>query len=241
MSFENLFDEWKRNDEKNVFVKDGIINNNLFLNSDLKILSVLSKAPDYSESQDFCRNIEEEFFYEFDATEEQKINRYHPVRGMFFNLTRWIYAVNKIHQNRIPLFSDVCCQNVKDYKYSQYLRNSAVLFINKFKSKGRTSERKLTKVAIRDQKLIDRQIKQIKPSLILCGGTFNIYKKIYDRDFFEQIDETNFYIHKIYGSKEVRYVYAMNNPEAKKKADEMFNDLLNDFLNEKVKQIIVNL
>lgn len=240
MSIENIFDEWKRVDEKSIFIKDGIINNSLYNSASLKILSILPSAPDYSESYDFCKNIEEEFFYEFDADENQKINRYHPVRGLFFNLTRWIYAINKISQQRIPLFSDVCCQAVKKYKFSVYLRSSAVVFVNKFKSKNKLSERKLTKIALRDKKLLDRQIKEINSSLIICGGTFNLYKKIYAKDIFEQIDETNFFVHKIYGSKEIRYVYAANNPDAKKKSDEMFNNLLNDFLNENVKQIIVN-
>jgi len=241
MSIENIFKEWKRIDDKKKFVEDGIINSNLYKNIDLKILSFLSSAPDYSENYNFCQIIEEEFFYEFDATKEQKINRHHPIKGAFFNLARWIYAINKVHQNRIPLFSDVCCQNIKAYKYSQFLRASAIMFINKFEVKGRTTERKLTKVALRDKNLINREIKSIKPSLILCANTFNSYKKIYDNDFFEKIDDTNFFIHKVYGSKEIRYVYATNNPASKKKADEMFNELLNDFLNINVKKIIVSL
>jgi len=241
MSPVNLFEEWKRIDEKNIFVRDGIINLSLYNNSDFKILSILPNAPDYSVSLDFCQEIEDEFFYEYDATEEQKINRYHPIRGMFFNLARWIYAINRIYQNKIPLFSDVCCQGIKEYGYSRYFRSSAILFLNKFKPKGINNERKLAKIAFRDQKLIDRQIKEIKPSLILCAGTFKVYRKIYERDIFEQIENTNFYIHKIYGSKEIRYVYSANNPEAKKKANEMFEDLLSDFLNEKVKETIVRL
>ena len=238
MSIDNIFEEWKRNSKCDNFIKDGIINNSLYKNTSLKILSILQSPPNFLQTNDFCNEIEEEFFYEYDADENQKINRYHPIKGVFFNLARWIYAINKLHKNKIPLFSDVCCQSIKKYDFAQFFRNSAVIFFNKCNDKKKYSKRKLFKTAMRDNSLLNREITDIKPNLIICGNTFEIYRKLYEKDIFEQIQNTNFYLHKIYGSKEIRYVFDFVNPDTNKKSDKLFDKVVSDFSNFEVKNIL---
>ena len=162
-------DEWKsRHQEKGLskFIYDGIVNENLWANADKKITFFLKEAylrEDVSEGN-LCGFL----------------NKW-SVWRMWKVVSDWIYALQNVTVNTIPAF------HLFDYNNSEASseRVRSIAVVNIKKSEGQTSSdyNDLMNFAENDSDMIQRQIAEINPEIIVCGNTGYYFEIVYGAKF----------------------------------------------------------
>lgn len=177
---EKLFAEWKNDKfhDRNSFVKDGIIDLEIWEKQSPKILCFFKEA--YTNGTG-----------EMDLTEELAGSA--PYRN-WWNTSRWIYAINELYKNREQKPNYYEIPNWEEG--NKLLKSVAVVDIKKSKGVTLSNYNDLDAYLEHDKERLRKQMDLINPDIILCGKMFNYYKAIYSNDIFEKIEETNkCYIH----------------------------------------------
>lgn len=163
-----LFNEWIENSHfKNgeVFVKDGVINPDVFYSSNLRPLFLLKEA--YGKSKDDC-NIAEEHNCNTGENCIQK-NKTWP------NISRWTYALMNTTKEKSAEYVELDCFK---YKKNEYLQRIAVVNIKKLSGTSISISKNLKYFVKQDAEKLRSQIEIIKPTVIVCGYTLSYLKKI---------------------------------------------------------------
>lgn len=180
-----LFELWKtrKNEELEIdhskrFIEDGIVDENLWENGS-KILYFLKEAYTDGNSDDG-----------FSLTEAHR--RYDWTKygtSIWFRVAEWTYGLNVLSSMTADEVVNGGLNVVPRYKYFKDGEldnnlNSEIAFVNVKKSKGKSESdlEELKKYCEFDREFIKRQIEIINPRIIVCGGTKELFDKIFDNN-----------------------------------------------------------
>ena len=160
------------------FVKDGIVDNDIYAQQDLKILWILKETNDSKNLFGFLKNV-------------NSYNRWKstwlPVLYVSYGLTHPQLLDGKM--DSFGLIEKEIDNEVKD-PYSIF-RKIAVININKRSGYNRISARELKRKYKEFREYIISQLKKIKPDVIICGSTFWIMWNDL-KDFYIESQESNY-------------------------------------------------
>lgn len=154
-SEEALFAEWRLKDGN--FYPDGVVDEEAYLQSQLKLLFVLKEVNDPSGEEWDLR----EFIRDADRPESWN------------QLTRWVDGIRRLPED-IPWNKIV---EVDQEKRRNTLRSIAVVNLKKSAGGHTTDSASLEKRAARDQILLRKQFLLYEPDLIICCGTSDLAHK----------------------------------------------------------------
>lgn len=155
-----LFDRWRkhwdRNGVKARFITDGIVDEEQWRLAKTKVLFVLREAN--------CTAADEWDLREFLRTPPWERTDWKRPGTTWHNITRCAYG----------LINHPCTFEITDQKYrgSGMLRRIAAINIKKTPGTDHVNWREIERFARMDSALIREQVEIIKPTLIVCGGTF---------------------------------------------------------------------
>lgn len=153
---EKLFNYWrKRRGDR--FVSDGVVCEEIYLNSDPKIVFILKETNDYADDlRGFLRNNAEGRGYTWN------------------NVARWTYCVQALWKGKQPCWKDV--EKAVETNRGRFLQSICVINLKKTPGKGSTTVSLLKKCAEEDRDLICKQYSIYDPDLTICGGVGNLFK-----------------------------------------------------------------
>lgn len=168
-----LFSEWKKKDlhKGNLFITDGIIDDNHWVFSEVKVLFLLKEAYD-------SKRVE-------GSWDLSTLIRRKKVSGRTFKpMAQWAYGVQGVLKNYeiLPFQEDGAAVELA-------LLSSAVVNLKKSGGKNKSSSKNLSMYVDEDWDLLSKQIKIISPRIVICGNTWSLVskkipcKKISDRAY----------------------------------------------------------
>lgn len=165
-----LFERWKAHasaDKNTFFVQDGALDNGAYVNSKLKICSILKEVP-------FDSTAETGYHFGDGFLDKLKIlgpKNYEKGKGTLTVLAKRIKLIREV------LFEE----NQNDLTGG--LKESAYINIKKYKGEKKSSVKDLEKVAIQDKDFLLEQIETIlQPDILLCGKTRHYLGFLYGGD-----------------------------------------------------------
>jgi len=168
-----LFREWKNRDshKDKLFITDGIIDTNHWINSEVKLLFLLKEAYD-SERIDGSWDL-------------PALIRRKKVSGRTFKpMAQWAYGVQGVLKSQ-----EILPFQEKGDDVELSLLSSAIVNLKKSGGKNKSSSKNLSKYVDEDWDLISKQIGEICPKIVICGNTWSLVskkissKKISDRAY----------------------------------------------------------
>lgn len=147
-----LFEEWENSipEYKNKFIKDGIINEELFQNANQKILFIEKEGNNpKQEAGDFREWWKTEVFY-----------------GFSYRLAEWSYGI----MNSFPAF-DTIWENEK--LYHKMIQQIALVNIKKSGGTGNSDFSEMMRHLQMNKEFLCREIDIINPEIIITGVTWN--------------------------------------------------------------------
>lgn len=173
---EILFSDWKNRESHKgkLFITDGVINKELWANSENKVLFLLKEAYD-------SKRIE-------GSWDLPTLIRREKVSGRTFKpMAQWVYGIHGLMENKeiIPFQEDGT-----DVKLA--LLSSAIINLKKSSGSKKSSSENLARYVEEDWDLISEQIKIIQPKIVICGNTWSLIRtkiahhKISDRAYISE-------------------------------------------------------
>jgi hypothetical protein len=157
---EQVLSEWSNRYSKDSIVKDGIVNLEDYLASDLKVLLILKEANDEGGGGWDLRNFIRE-----------------GARSQTWNtVTQWLKGIREI-ENDIH-WSDIKKINKNERK--KMLSSIAVMNLKKVPGGGSSKKEAIKSAAERDQDLINKQFELYSPDITICCGTGTIVQHVID-------------------------------------------------------------
>lgn len=156
-----LFSEWKNKDSHKgkLFITDGIIDDNHWVNSEIKVLFLLKEAYDSKKV---------EGSWDLPALIRRK-----KVSGRTFKpMAQWAYGIQGVLKSHeiLPFQEDGA--NVE-----HALLSSAVVNLKKSGGKSKSNSENLSTYVDEDWDLISKQIRIISPKIVICGNTWSLISK----------------------------------------------------------------
>lgn len=148
------------------FIYDGIVNEELWnKGSNKKICFFLKEAylKNGDESANLC----------------QWLNEYDMWR-MWWVVSDWIYGINNTTNTIIPAFDEEMLD--KTALANERVRSSAIINVKKSNGKANSEYSELEQFAKNDREFIKRQFEEIKPEIIVCGNTVDLFEIVYGYD-----------------------------------------------------------
>lgn len=173
-SHDLLMKRWKERHERlgySVFIKDGVIDPEVWYTQDERILFILKEA--YTN---------EEITENADLTDDLK--KYVSSKGRIWNaVAEWTYGLTNTAKDTVPYFDNwlgVPNEDFEKYKNARadILKKCAVINIKKSNGKNTSDDIDLLKYVKEDGDLLARQIEIIDPTIIVCGSTFHLLKDV---------------------------------------------------------------
>jgi hypothetical protein len=154
----SLFSEWKVKNEayQKGFAEDGIINEQFWNDEKItkkKVLILLKDTNDY-------------------IGDLRKLIDDNP--NIWSGIGYYNYAIQNTSISVVPSFSDAR-QNYKDY-----CRGTAIVNLKKITGGSINDKSETMRLAKEDKMYIDDEIRIIEPKVIICGGTFDICKELWN-------------------------------------------------------------
>ncbi|WP_139116595.1 hypothetical protein [Terasakiispira papahanaumokuakeensis] len=181
----NMFEDWKKkeNHQGQLFITDGVIDQDLWRSSNSKVMFLLKEAYDSKRHSG--------------TWDLPELIKRRGVSGRTFKpMAQWAYGVQNLLKGKgIAPYVD----NSSDVKQS--LLSSSVVNIKKSSGKKASSNTDLLNYVNEDWNLLYSQIKAISPRVVVCGKTWSLIanklknkKKITDRAYVsENIIYINFW------------------------------------------------
>ncbi len=154
-----LFTEWKSNYKSNTdgFAEDGIINEELWNEAKLKVLFLLKETVGFSgDFREYSNN------------------------GPWIELGYMNYYIQNTNEVNIPDFRYISA----DECHKSY-RMCSVVNLKKISGKSTSSYEEIYQFGMKDKILIEEEISIIKPEIIVCGGTFDIFSNLFELNNIE--------------------------------------------------------
>lgn len=156
----DIFQEWKLKPlhKDKLFITDGVIDESLWNSSENKIMFLLKEAYDSKRSEG--------------SWDLPKLIKRKGASGRTFKpMAQWAYGVSEVMQS-----GDIASYKQSGEKIKDALFSSAVVNLKKSQGKSKSRKSDLEKYVNEDWKLIDSQIKDINPKVVLCGNTWSLVK-----------------------------------------------------------------
>lgn len=149
IQLDKLFIDWNKQYEKSEnFVKDGIINEELFDEARIKILFITKEPNDpKKEGTDFREWWNKEVYY-----------------GFSYRISEWAYGI----LNNFPKYDSIWPKN-DDSIAKKAIQSIAFMNVKKSGGTGSSDKNTINKYIERDKEFIDRQIEIIDPEVIIIG------------------------------------------------------------------------
>jgi hypothetical protein len=159
-SHEDLLETWslEPHHQGQCFIKDGIIDNGRWRSVDLKVLLLLKEGRDSGSSRTWDLR--------------KYVRESDPNPGTLRNAAYWCYAIQHIKRGTLPGLPLASERTAEYRKAVEALRSSAIVNIKKSNGQSSSSPDDIASYAMRDKKLIQRQIQLIAPKIIICGYTW---------------------------------------------------------------------
>ena len=163
-----LFDKWKNKPEKcginhkdNVFVKDGIIDPEIWFDSEVRPLFLLKEAYGWENDADLVSD--------YLKKEDKKL-------GLTWRrVSQWTYGILNTSIEKLPVFK-------KSAEYSDgnnvWLKRIAVMNIKKSNGKKTSDSADIYAYASNDREELLEQLKIFDPTVIVCGYTYEYLELI---------------------------------------------------------------
>ncbi|WP_352338532.1 hypothetical protein [Psychrobacter sp. 16-MNA-CIBAN-0192] len=170
------FEDWKNSDlhKGKLFITDGIIDEDFWLKSEVKVLFLLKEAYD-------SKRVEGSW----DLT---KLICRKKVSGRTLKpMAQWAYGVHNIMKNY-----EIAPYKGDGVDVEKALLSSAIINLKKSSGKSASSSTNLSAYVDEDWHLIHKQIRDIKPEIVICGNTWSLikqkmsYEKISDRSYLSE-------------------------------------------------------
>jgi len=157
----SYFDNWKAKDihKDQLFITDGVIDQDLWDKSSEKVMFLLKEAYDSKNSEG--------------TWDLPTLIKSRGVSGRTFKpMAQWAYGIHKILKDgEVSPY----VQNSEDVR--QALFSSAVVNIKKSCGKKSSTTKDLEKYVNEDWSLLSSQIKDISPNIVVCGNTWSLISK----------------------------------------------------------------
>ena len=162
-----IFNEFKQSEDlKNeIIVIDGVINTDIFFSSETRPLFLLKEAYGKDETNN---DIAKEHNCNFGEDCDQR-------HKTWPNISRWTYALFNTSKDRAADYIELDCFGKKK---NEYLQKTAVINVKKCSGKSASKYHDLRKYAVKYSHLLKEQIENIEPTVIVCGYTLSLLKKI---------------------------------------------------------------
>lgn len=146
---------------KNVFISDGIVNNDIWNNQPgKKILYVLKEA--YGGNKDWPLT---------------ELLRERPSSPIWKRVIEWTYGIQNTNENLIAKYSpDIYERN------TSLFNNIAVVNLKKSNGKPSSSYGEIKAYALADSMEIKKQLSIIAPDIIVCGAAFDALNHVYSEE-----------------------------------------------------------
>ena len=191
------------------WVKDGIINEDDFFESKVKVLYVLKEANGGKNKE--WKNGDLRNYLSNYATRWQTWN----------NLVRWQFGIENINNDNSWQTIDKINVNFR----KEYLRHVAIINLKKQAGSKSSNMREIFEHAKRDVKLIKSQIELYDPEIVICGGTGDIVKEI---GLFEGLDKWEKSARGVsFNIAKNRIIVSYKHPAARQSKKHMFIDIIN--------------
>ncbi|MCM1024167.1 MAG: hypothetical protein NC395_08935 [Prevotella sp.] len=156
-SLDEVFKMWNTKDNhiKDTFVKDGIIDPDVWNVQDKKILYILKEAYDEDKTENW------------DLTERVLKGDNILSSPTWRSVIDWTYGILNTTADRIARYSPKDIKSQRD----ELIRKIAVLNLKKTPGKPRSDMEQIRQFALDDIVQIKRQIEIISPDIIVCGST----------------------------------------------------------------------
>ncbi|WP_332401745.1 hypothetical protein [Vibrio metschnikovii] len=152
----SLFDEWKGN--RKGFVSDGLVSENDYLNSDIKVCIILKEVNDPDgggwDLRQFISN----------GARPQTWN----------NIVRWVKGIRNLG-SEMPWNE---FEHISKEDRQLFLKSICAMNLKKSPGTHTTDTASLSKVSYEDSNLIQRQFALYDPDLTICGGTGELFKDV---------------------------------------------------------------
>ena len=189
-----LIEKHNAGDNIKNFVKDGIVNPDVWFNLPPEKEKILFLLKESYEGNKNIKRISDltKWICKTKCTEicDKKFNcqKKCGAKGKTFcSMMEWIYGINCISENKEKKYdNDLYAQTRK--MRDDLLQSVAVINVKKADGKNRSSDTELYFVAQEDKEELIEQIKLINPSVIICGRTYGMLKCLYpDIDEIEDV------------------------------------------------------
>lgn len=156
----SLFLEWEKQENKGTFVRDGVVSEEDYDSSDLKILFILKEVNDAGgggwDLRDYIRN----------GPRSQSWN----------TVTRWVKGIREIER-------EIKWEEIKKIEGSDRLltlRSIAAMNLKKVPGGGSSNKSEIEKWASNNRDQLNKQFKLYNPDITICCGTGTIVKNVLD-------------------------------------------------------------
>ncbi|XWN38179.1 MAG: hypothetical protein ROO71_04425 [Balneola sp.] len=183
-----LFDEWS--EKYPSFVRDGVISENAYENSKLKILLILKEVNDKGGGGWDLRNYVSE-----------------KPRGMTWNMVSyWVKGILDLEKS----FDWKCLKETKKSDRAEYLQSIAVMNLKKTPGGGSSDEKEIREFTQDDREYLSKQFNLYNSDIVICCGTGKFVKEIIEVDWKKTTRGIK------YGEFENnKYIYSFYHPQAR--------------------------
>ena len=200
---ESLFQEWSRRSES--IVRDGVVDESSYLNSDPRTLLVLKEVNDEGgggwDLRDFVRN---------------------GAKGLTWNnVTRWMRGIQNLDRE-LP-WTDV--EPVSQSDRERLLRSLCIMNLKKSPGSGSADREEVRSAARANVDLLRRQFELYDPDLIICGGVSGLFRHVIDAPEIDDWDSTERGV-SFFRKSENQYVIDYFHPQARYKASMLYYHLI---------------
>ena len=196
---ELLFTKWTK--KRPEMAKDGIVNENEYLKSNVKVLYILKEVNDWKEGD--LR----------DLIKEGKRWR------TWNNIARWQNGIQKYYESGELIFKNHISKNDR----IEFLKSIAVLNLKKESGGATSNYHQIMKHATEDKALLKEQINLYKPDVIICCGTgefVSILNLAGDRNFKPSSNGTK------YSKNNENLIISYKHPQARVGKRILFDNLM---------------
>lgn len=157
------FSEWKQREHHgNMFIPDGIINDEYWNKSKVKILFLLKEA--YTKKTKTNQTA-----WDLRTHINKKINQKKVSDRTFKPIAQWAYGIEKVYfDNEVAPYKE-SCEEMYDA-----LSSSAIVNLKKSNGIKSSNKRDLEGYVEKDWDLLSLQINEINPQLVICGNTWSL-------------------------------------------------------------------
>ncbi len=209
---EKLFDEWKKERDYKVFIRDGVVDPDTWALQKRKVLLILKEVNSTDGKEWDLRG-----FLQYGAKHGDN-----PVHITWDVVRLWLVGLQHLEEN-LPWEEILRLSQGKEF---DYLKTAAVMNIKKSAGTSRSYHKEIEQYAIKDKVWLERQVMLYKPDIIVTGGTY-YYLKHFLAPHIEATGQpaTNKTLYKNFLNGKT-LIFQASHPAARKSHQKMYSSLI---------------